>query len=570
MRTIETLLLVTPVLLCTNLIIPTSTIAAVKPGAKPLDRKPWISPIPLKERTLQTHSISVVAQITTPAISAPEPGSSEDAGSNEMEQVTSVSQLSDVQPTDWAFGALQNLVEKYGVISGYPDGTFRGNRALTRYEFAAGLNIALKRINELMAAGGANRVRKEDVATVKRLAEQFTFELAILRGRVDAQEARTAELEVTQFSTTTKLSGEVIFGLTEAFGDKKAVPSRSTPKANLDENATLSDRVRLNFDTSFSGKDLLRVRLQTSNVPNLAQVTGTNMARLGYEPSGDNANTAIVQKVQYRFPLGKKFIITAAATGGELGEMIDPVNPLLNLSANGSLSRFGRYSPIYRDSGTVGGLVTYNFSPPVSLSVGYLAGNANNASPRNGLFNGGYNAISQLNIHPSNNLHLALTYSHAYGLSPAGGTGSTFANNPFGSTNSVLSVTTNNAYGAEASLRVNKGFTVAGWVDLTKAVSELTQQKATIFNWAVALTFPNLGKKGALGGIIFGQPPRVTDNDIISREDKDTSYHLEGLYRYQLTDNITVTPGVIVIFNPDDNSANNTIYVGTVRTTFSF
>ena len=61
-------------------------------------------------------------------------------------QVTSVSQLSDVQPTDWAFQALQSLVERYGCIVGYPDGTYRGNRALTRYEFAAGLNAALDRV----------------------------------------------------------------------------------------------------------------------------------------------------------------------------------------------------------------------------------------------------------------------------------------------------------------------------------------------------------------------------------------------------------------------------------------
>lgn len=46
-----------------------------------------------------------------------------------MGQVISVSQLSDVQPNDWAFEALQSLVERYGCIAGYPDGTFRGKRA---------------------------------------------------------------------------------------------------------------------------------------------------------------------------------------------------------------------------------------------------------------------------------------------------------------------------------------------------------------------------------------------------------------------------------------------------------
>ncbi len=41
-----------------------------------------------------------------------------------LSQVTSVSQLSDVQPTDWAFQAVQSLVERYGCIAGYPDGSF--------------------------------------------------------------------------------------------------------------------------------------------------------------------------------------------------------------------------------------------------------------------------------------------------------------------------------------------------------------------------------------------------------------------------------------------------------------
>ncbi len=64
-------------------------------------------------------------------------------------QVTSVSQLSDVQPTDWAFQALQSLVDRYGCIAGYPDSTYRGNRALTRDEFAAGMNACLDSVNEL-------------------------------------------------------------------------------------------------------------------------------------------------------------------------------------------------------------------------------------------------------------------------------------------------------------------------------------------------------------------------------------------------------------------------------------
>ena len=59
------------------------------------------------------------------------PSSGLDKYNDPLGQVTSVSQLSDVSPTDWAFQALQSLIERYGCISGYPDGTFRGNRAMT-------------------------------------------------------------------------------------------------------------------------------------------------------------------------------------------------------------------------------------------------------------------------------------------------------------------------------------------------------------------------------------------------------------------------------------------------------
>ena len=139
---------------------------------------------------------------------------------NPMAQVTSVSQFSDVQPTDWAFQALQSLVERYGCIAGYPNGTYRGNRAMTRYEFAAGLNACLNRVNELIAAATRDLLTREDLITLQRLQSEFSAELATLRGRVDALEASTAQLEANQFSTTTKLKGRAIFNLSNAFGDQ--------------------------------------------------------------------------------------------------------------------------------------------------------------------------------------------------------------------------------------------------------------------------------------------------------------------------------------------------------------
>ena len=136
-----------------------------------------------------------------------------DVGS--MEQVTNVNQLRDVSPTDWAYEALRSLVDRYGCIVGYPNQTYRGTQALSRYEFAAGLNACLNQIERLIASSEA--IIREDLDTIQRLTAEFQAELATLASRVDNLESRTAFLEDNSFSTTTKLVGEVAFTLAQAF-----------------------------------------------------------------------------------------------------------------------------------------------------------------------------------------------------------------------------------------------------------------------------------------------------------------------------------------------------------------
>ena len=176
-----------------------------------------------------------------------------------QQQVTSVSQLRDVSPTDWAYEALRSLVERYGCIVGYPDRTFRGNRALSRYEFAAGLNACMQQMERLIAASEA--VLKEDIEKLQRLMKEFEAELAALGARVDNLEGRVAFLEDNQFSTTTKLRGEVSIALATALGDRKADGSGES----LNDNPVLNYRARLHLDTSFTANDLLKIRLDALN-----------------------------------------------------------------------------------------------------------------------------------------------------------------------------------------------------------------------------------------------------------------------------------------------------------------
>ena len=137
-------------------------------------------------------------------------------GLRPIAQANNVSQLRDVQPGDWAYEALRSLVDRYGCIVGFPNQTYRGDRAISRYEFAAGLNSCLQQIERLIASSEA--VLREDLETIQRLSQEFEAELATIAGRVDNLEGRVAFLEDNQFSTTTILNGEVIFALADAFG----------------------------------------------------------------------------------------------------------------------------------------------------------------------------------------------------------------------------------------------------------------------------------------------------------------------------------------------------------------
>ncbi|WP_206754372.1 iron uptake porin [Leptolyngbya sp. FACHB-321] len=488
-----------------------------------------------------------------------------------VDQVTSVSQLSDIQPTDWAFQALQSLVERYGVIAGYPDQTYRGNRALTRYEFAAGLNAALNRIDELLAAGTADLVKKEDLAAVQKLQEEFAAELATLRGRVDALEVRAATLEKQQFSTTTKLVGEAIFAVVDLFGDA----SSNSPNRDQDNyNTTVSDRIRLNLLTSFSGKDLLFTRLQANNVidPGPTAASGFtapgNEARISFDQPIDD-NSVAIQQLRYSFPLTDNVRVTLVGAGVSYVDIIDVINPLQS-DSGGTISRFGRFSPLYRYGSGAGIATNISLSKSLKLELGYLAGEAENPSFGNGLFNGDYAALAQIVFSPGNLGKIAFTYVNAYNDNGLGhGTGSLLSN---------LSGRTvsSNSYGVEANFKLIKGLEVGGWVGYTSARS-LTRGRrgdADIWNFALTLALPDLGKRGNLGGIIFGMQPRLTGSDrsigLAQRRDSDTGFHLEAFYRYRINNNIAITPGIIWLTAPNHNDSNGDIVVGVLRTTFTF
>lgn len=507
--------------------------------------------------------------------------SSEGRGSDAKPQVTSVSQLSDVQPTDWAFQALQSLVERYGCIAGYPDRTYRGNRALTRFEFAAGLNSCLDRVSELIAAGTADLVTKQDLAVLQRLQEEFAAELATLRGRVDALEARTATLEAQQFSTTTKLAGEAIFAVSDVFsGDN--VSNAPFGNAVPNNNTILANRVRLNFNTSFTGQDLLVTRLQVGNALPFASPGGPQETFQTYE-AGSSGQVFRLDTLNYTFPFGSNTRVTLEANAGAHNDYVPTVNPYFEDfdGGSGALSSFAQESPIYRlgsGSGAGAGFIT-KFGDSLSLSGGYLANvTGNNPGNTQGLFNGSYSALGQLTFTPSDAFTLALTYNNAYFTEAAqfgygvSGTARTVGNTAGGLLlgNRVAS----DSYGAAASFKLSPNIVINGWATTTNA-RVLGVGDFNTWSYAVGVAFPDLGRKGNVLGIMVGVQPYVTGvrgggTEFTGGISRDTPFHIEGFYKYQLTDNISITPGVIWLTAPNQNNNNNDIVIGTLRTTFLF
>ncbi len=502
-----------------------------------------------------------------------------------MSQVTAVSQLTDVEPTDWAFQALQSLVERYACLVGYPDKIFQGNRSLTRYEFAAGLNACFDRVNELLASATTDLVKQDDLITLQKLQEEYAAELATLRGRVETLEARTATLEKQQFSTTTRLFGQAIFSLQ---GSNRTnidlFPRDGQPERSGQLNTTFADQVELSFVTSFRPGDLLLTGLQTGNLRSSAPDLFTNMGRLAYESGQENQ--LVLSDLSYRFSVTPNFGVIIGTAGVNPSNTFRGINPLEG-TGFGALSLFGQRNPILAIGNGTGGIgFDWQIAPRVSLQGIYSAELPAVAtdSDAGGLFGGRYVAGVQLSLAPTNTIDVGLDYLFSRSLDSSLGTG-------IGDTQLVSPFTlgdvplTTHAIGATLAWRVTPRWTLGtwgGWTTSTPIDNSLSGSVQTT-NWMVFSAFPDLFGAGNLGGILVGQPPKITASSLPTGFNfpkfatgggaggqTDTAIHLELFYRARLTDNIAITPGLLVVFNPNHNAANDTLLIGTLRTTFQF
>jgi hypothetical protein len=476
--------------------------------------------------------------------------------SNLSTPVTPVTELKDVSPTHWAFSALQQLQRRYQCIAGYPDQTFRGEQPISRYEFSALLNAC---ITQLEAS-----IREEEQSIIQRLQTEFARELSILRGRVDGATARVRELELTQFSTTTKLEGVVNFALS------------NSSQSGEETGVVLQARSRLNFKTSFTGRDLLLTRLTIGNslTPNLAN--DTSETTQVHQWQGNTENQVILSKLNYDFPLSENTYASLTTQGGQHTDYNDPaVNPYLEDDNAGttSLSTFAQRNPILSLGGGSGVAISHYFNDSLHLGLGYYALKANH--PETGLGNGSYSTGIRLKWDVTEDFSVGVNYLHSY-----------FQRGDFGFTDRLSAPATivgtavvndtlaefptiTNAYGMEVFWQANSKLGLGGRLGYTD-VQAISAGEGEIWNYAVSIVFPDLGHSDNLGGIILGAQPYLGYLEGNSRLNNDIPWHLEGFYKWQVNEQIALTPGVIWHLNPNQDQTEADVITSTMRMTLTF
>jgi len=194
------------------------------------------------------------------------------------------------------------------------------------------------------------------------------------------------------------------------------------------------------------------------------------------------------------------------------------------------------------------------------FGVGYTTTPSNAADSRVGLFQD-FNLATNLN-YSGEHFDLGLAYSRTQdGNNP---------NNP-----SLSQNLTQDAIGLTGAVRLSPELELGGFVTYVDWHSE-DPNGNTFFNeegWAFGtnLAVFDLGKEGSKLGIAFASPAFSQDAEIDGTIlEVDRTWVAEVSYRFSINDEISVSPGVTAILNPQFNQKNDTVYVGAIQTTFSF
>lgn len=495
-----------------------------------------------------------------------------------QKQPTSITQFTDIQPTDWAYQSLSNLLERYGCVAGYPNITFEGKKAITRFEAAALLNACLDRVSEASDQ-------------LKTLTKEFEKELAILRGRVDGLASRVGRLDANQFSTTTKLSGQATYVLGANIFSGNAINTqantvnlRDGSPINLPNATTLNYDLQLSLDTSFNGKDLLKTILRAGNFGSSAfggfpEGLGLSTLETAFQEDA-GANIIGIDKLYYQVPLGHGFTATVGPRVGQedmlaLWPSAYPADTILNaLTLNGAPAAYNK------NLGTGAGLWWqqngYSVSANYVASRGNIAAQGDPSDTTGGLGSNSSGASTSLQIgYAANQWGLAAIWSQIQPWTAISGSTPLIQT----STNNTNSQATTNAFGLSGfwqplspgwlpSISLGWGFNSTSY-QREQPVSSVSASQS----WMAGLQWKDVLAKGNDFGMAVGQPTFATALTGSAIPD-DGNFIWEWWYKLQISDNITVTPALIYLSRPlGQSTPSNQVFSqfgGLVKTSFRF
>jgi hypothetical protein len=257
----------------------------------------------------------------------------------------------------------------------------------------------------------------------------------------------------------------------------------------------------------------------------------------------------------------------------------------------GAVSRFAGVNPVLRMSGGTSGTGLASaagviFTPIPEVDIRALYGSVNAAIPENegfpgtplgaGLFNGSYIAAAQVTLKPFDRLDIGLNYARSYhqinilAMGTAGASTGVLAGRPLTTGVNI------DSFGTSVTWRM------IPQVHLTAYGSYILVDEAggdaftDLVSWMAGFYFPDAFIEGNSAGILGGQPLyRVDAGDGASLSpasvsDRESPWQIEAYYNFKLSDNISVTPGAFVIFNPESDGDNDTTGVFVLRTTYTF
>jgi len=471
--------------------------------------------------------------------------------SNSGAVTESISDFSDVHPSDWAFQALNNLRVRHGCAAVSP------NSSMTRYEAAALLNKCLSEVAQ---------VNEEEQA----LIDEFGSELAVIRGRLDGLENDMDGFEAGVFSSTTKLSGTTnwtVGGISTNQGSGAGdANGQGGNREDQKESVVFNYDTKINLETSFNGDDLLVNRIRVGNYGSTDPFGASGVAAL--ENASSTSDALQIDRSYYQFPIGDDWRATVGAMVRQ-DDMLGvwpsayPSDAVLDI-----LTYAGAKDTYSLKSGAGAGVTWSNDNLVASaLFVSEDAANANSedacggtdaAKTRCGMLSDqGRDSITTQLAWVDDNFTVAAAYTHA-----DGGNWNDSVN-----ANDYAAYALSGVYQLDAesewvpsSISAGYGWKNPDKEDTTDSATNSTEDGTT---WTVGLLWNDAFVDG--NNLGFGLGTAETHRD-------DTGYDdplaWEVFYQMSVSDNITVTPAIFVISRDDER--NDDVTGAVVKTTFSF